>query len=215
MNQNIAAAVVIVFPFFFGAVWLGVATLLGAMSGWFTLAAQFPDRPEPALLKVNGQSGSMGEFRVSMRGILNLSVCSSGLRVGINRIFGPFSRPYFVPWDAMNVERIQRLIGPAAVLRFGSGRLSIPAYVADRLARATGGRWPEPGPFPVETPAQVFKGVLREWAVITVFASAFFIIVPRVVGPPGSAPPIVVAALFPAVVFGLVSLVGFFRRVAR
>ncbi len=215
MDQHIPTTVIVLFPLAFVAMWLGVTSMLGAMSGWFTLVAEFPDRSEGALLMVNGQSGTMGNLAVGMNGILDFSVCPSGLRVGINRIFGPFSRPFFVPWGAISVERRSRIIGPAAVLRFGSGRLTMAAYVADRLARASEGKWPEPGPFHVETPAQAFKSVFREWAVITVFASAFFIIAPRLLAASAGGPPIIVAVLFPAVFFGVVSAVRFARRIAR
>lgn len=203
-------------PLFFGVLWIGVTTVLGLMSGWFALASQFPDRPEETLAKINGQSGTMGAFGVNFNGILNFEVCPSGLRVSVNRIFGPFSHPFFVPWDNISVERKARIIGPAAVLWFGgvgAGKLTLAGYVANRLARVSAGKWPEPGPFPRETPSQVLIGVLREWAIITVFASAFFIIAPRAMGVGSEGPPVAVAVLFPAFTFGVMSVFRYVRRV--
>ncbi|HEY5347424.1 MAG TPA: hypothetical protein VIJ72_04465, partial [Rhizomicrobium sp.] len=58
----------ILFPLFFAGLWLFVTTILGAISGWYSLARKYPDRPEDAVLTLRFQSGSVG--LVSMRGIL-------------------------------------------------------------------------------------------------------------------------------------------------
>jgi hypothetical protein len=39
---------------------------------------------------------------------LKLSPCSSGLRLGIVRLFGPFCRDFLVPWDEISVVRKDR-----------------------------------------------------------------------------------------------------------
>ncbi len=78
------------FPLF----WFAVTMLLSFVSGWYGLMERYPDRAETALAVLANQSGSLGA--VSMRGILKLSVCPSGLRLGIMRIFGPFCRDLFV-----------------------------------------------------------------------------------------------------------------------
>jgi hypothetical protein len=143
LKQVAPALFALAFPIFFAAMWLAITTMLGFMSGWFALVAAFPDQPEIASLKMKGQSGIMGQIPVSMRGVLDFAVCPSGLRIGINRIFGPFSRPLFVPWAAIGVERKRRLFGEAAVLRFAGGRLTIDAHLANRLAQASHGKWPE------------------------------------------------------------------------
>ena len=90
----------VVFPFLFVALWLTITTILGVLSGWFRLMATFPNQPGEPLLRVRGQSGSMA-LGIGMKSILTLSVCSSGLRVGITRVFGPFCRDFFVPWEAI------------------------------------------------------------------------------------------------------------------
>jgi hypothetical protein len=84
------------FLLFFAAMWLAMTTLLGAMSGWNGLEARYPDTGEPALLVLRGRSGQMGKG-VNMSGILRLSACRSGLRIGIARMFGPFQKPFLVP----------------------------------------------------------------------------------------------------------------------
>jgi len=131
------------FAVFFPALWLAVTALLGALSGWYGLMARYPDQEDPALAQFRWQSGFMGAG-VRMNGVLNLAACRGGLRVGMLRLLGPFCRDFYVPWRDLRVERRSRLFGQRAILRFGdAGRLEIPAGLADRLAQAAAGAWPE------------------------------------------------------------------------
>jgi nitrate/nitrite transporter NarK len=75
---------------FFVVVWLTVTTVLALLSGWFRLMAAYPDQSIEPILRLRGQSGTMGG--VSMRSVLTLSVCPTGLRVGMMRLFGLFCR---------------------------------------------------------------------------------------------------------------------------
>ncbi len=128
------------------------------------------------------------------------------------RLFGPFSRNFFVPWKDLVVVRKKFLFWPVAKLQFGNpttGSLTISAYVADRLARATAGHWPEAGPFKVETPGQTFRRLFFQWAALTGFTVLFFTLVPRIVAPGAPPPPILVAILFPAIFFGIVFAVRY------
>jgi hypothetical protein len=204
----------LLFPIFFVLMWLSVTTLLGFFSGWYALTKRYPDLSENATHTFTKQSGTMN--LVGMRYVLNLGVCPSGLRVGIMRIFGIFCRDFFVPWNAIRLTRQDRLFWKVAKLSFGDpmvGSLTIPSRVADRVARAAGPLWPEVGPFPEETSTQALSRIIKQWAASTTFAAAFFIIVPRLAMPKGeSAPPILVAVLFPAIVCGVVGLVQYLRR---
>jgi hypothetical protein len=199
------------FPLFFVGMWLIVTTILAWLSGWFRLMREFPDQPAEPLLRLRGQSGKMG-WGVGMRGILILGVCPIGLRVGMMRIFGPFCRDFFVPWEGIAVIRKTSLIWPVAELQLGDpviGTLSIPAHTADKMARAAMGGWPEAGPFPEEKRGDTFRRLLTQWAIATSFAALFFILVPLAVAPSGARPPILVAILFPAIVSGLAFVVRF------
>ncbi len=124
--------------------WLPVTTLLNIASGWRGLTARYPDRDEAPYLTLRWVSGEMGTVR--MRGVLILGACPSGLRVDMFRPFNLFGRPFFVPWGELRVERVKTWFAMMATLRFGDGArpLVIPASVADRLAAASQGRWPEP-----------------------------------------------------------------------
>jgi hypothetical protein len=198
----------------FPVLWFVVTLILSVVSGWFRLMERYPNRDEAPTLSLTNQSGSLGI--VSMRNILKLSVCDSGLRVGIMRIFGPFCRDFLVPWNEITVTRGDRYFWRFAKLSFGqpeNGNLKLFAEVADRLARAAGNRWPEPGSFPEETSAQSASRILKQWLAMTALASAFFIIAPRLATTNAAArPPIAVAILFPAIVFGIGALVRYFRR---
>ncbi len=202
----------VVFPVFFVAMWLVVSTILGFASGWFRLMQAYPDRSEIARLKLSGLSGSMGG--VSMRSILSISVCPSGLRFGMMRLFGPFSRDFFIPWEAMQVTRGERFFWKFAKILLGQPRLgtvSVSAEIADQLARASNGRWPEHGPFPIETRSTALERIVKQWLISTAFAATFFTVVPKVMAG-GGGPPISIAILFPAIVFGVAAVFKYLSR---
>ncbi len=202
------------FPIFFVGGWLIVTTLLGSISHWYALMRAFPNREALEVGRLKSQSGSMGG--VGMRGILSISVCQSGLRFGILRVFGPFCRDFFVPWEQLRVERKNGLLGKTTTLRFGEpwvGWLRIPSHLADRLARSSGGCWPEAGPFPEESRSEIFASVFRDWLIGTTLASLFFIAVPRLAAANAKNDlPIAVSILFPAVVFGIAAAIQYVRR---
>jgi hypothetical protein len=205
------------FPVFFVLVWLAITSALGFLSGWYSLAKKFPNRQEKPLLQLKWQSGVMGKG-ASMRGLLNLSVCESGLRVGIVRLFGLFCRDFFVPWNELRVSRKEWHFFKAAELEFGNppvGTLSIAAHIADRLAGSALGRWPEAGPFPREADRQVFSQVAMLWAAMTFAASLLFVLVPRVAMPDGPFPPVSIAIGFPALVFGIAAFYRYLSRTKR
>lgn len=214
MNTSLDQNFPIYFPFFFVLLWFAVTILLGLMSGWYSLMQRFPDRPETALRTFKNQSGSIG--LVGARSLLTLSVCPSGLRVGMMRIFGPFSKDFFVPWSEISVARKDRLFWKVTKISFGNppeGSLTLMADLADRLARVAGNSWPEPGPFPQETDTQTSSRIFKQWVAMTGIAATFFFFAPRLMTPNGAdRPPIAVAILFPAIVFGIAAMVQYFRR---
>lgn len=135
---------VVVFPLAFGGVWLLVGTMIMAMTGWFGLMARFPDRPGAPIARFSWVSGYMGVVRLN--NALTLEVCQDGLRLAFPRIFAPFSRPIFVMWAELLVERKPGFMGSRAVLALGRppmATLKVAASLADRMARAAGRSWPE------------------------------------------------------------------------
>jgi hypothetical protein len=212
----------LLFPVFFVFLWLAVTTTLWFLSGWYSLMRKYPNREDEALLEIGFQSGLMGWW-ISMGGILNISTCHSGLRIGIMRIFGVFCRDFFVPWEEIRVARKDWFFWQSAELQFGNppiGRLVISAHIGDRLARSALGHWPEAGPFPQERKIQAFVSVLKQWMLSTIIAALFFTMAPRLASsvggfPPGAGPPVSVAIIFPAVVFGIAGIFRYFRRIGR
>jgi hypothetical protein len=153
-------------------------------------------------------------MNISMRNVLNLSVCQSGLRVGMVRFVGPFCRDFLVPWKDITIVRTKRLFWPVAKLQFGNpkvGTLTLSAHIANKLARAADVAWPERGPFPEEKLGKTAWRYFIQWALLTGFVASFFTLVTRVAAPHGPHAPILVTVLFPAVIFGIAAAVQFFR----
>jgi hypothetical protein len=191
----------------FAAVWLTVTTILAVLSGWFRLMEAFPDRPSDPILRLRAQSGRIGPL-VSMSGVLTLSVCPAGLRVGMMRLFGPFCRDFLVPWQSIVVVRKSSLFGPVAELQFGDpavGGLRIAGDVADRLAGAAMAHWPEGASIPPVKRSDIVRRYLRHWAIATLFGALFFGAFHFAVG----GPPLLVAVLFPAVLYAIGFLVRY------
>jgi hypothetical protein len=192
---------------FFAVMWLIVTTILAVLSGWFRLMEAFPDQPSDPILRLRAQSGRIGPL-VSMSGVLTLSVCTAGLRVGMMRLFGPFCRDFLVPWQSIAVVRKSTFFGPVAQLQFGDpavGELRIAGHVADRLASAAMEHWPEGGSIPPVKRSDIARRYLGHWAIATLFGALFFGAFHFAVG----GPPLLVAVLLPAVVYGIGFLVRY------
>ncbi len=197
----------------FAGLWFVVTTFLSLMSGWWGLSRAYPDRPQTVIRRLSNISGSMGAG-VHLNGILTLEACQGGLRIRMWRLFGPFNAPIFVPWNDIRVVRRNRILWQTAVLELGrprTGQLKIQAYLADKLGMAAGGQWPEGGRIVRETAAHAALQVGAQWLIITALFSTFYILGSQ---DAGYAPPIWVAIGFPAIVFGIVSVVRLLRRLS-
>ncbi|HSZ51754.1 MAG TPA: hypothetical protein VK801_09310 [Caulobacteraceae bacterium] len=197
------------------AIWLFVVAILSLMSGWLDLMSRFPDRPEAALARLDFQSGMMGAG-VRMGGILTLTACPSGLRVAIWRLFGPFCRPFFVPWREITAEPFTLLLTPMIRLRFGNppvGVLSLRARIWERLSEAArrevGAQVPPS--YPVSE-GRLVQAAVVQWGALTAFAAALFYFGPRLLAPGAAHPPLAMCIGFPAVVFGVGQLLQYLRH---
>ena len=127
------------------ALWIGVTTVIGAMSGWFRLMQRFPNQPDSARLSLSWQSGAMG-IGVNYNNVLRLATCDTGLRVGVPRLFGIYARDFLVPWRDIRVKRYKSFFVDFVELTFGDpavGRLVVRAATADRLRESIPKLWPE------------------------------------------------------------------------
>ena len=198
------------FPVYFAAMWLVVTTLLGAMTGWCGLMRRYPDIGEEALATLRRQSGVMGRA-VSMSRILDVSPCPSGLRIGMMRLFGPFCRPFLVPWEALGAENSSFIVFPMVKLMFG-GSASPALWLYPRTWEKLVQRSPvlsarSDGPAPLAEGA-LLKGAALQWLIITAFAAAFFYGALRFLAPKAPHVPLVVCIGFPAAFFGLGQIIN-------
>ena len=206
------------FPLFFVAMWMLATTQLAMMSGWFRLQSRFPDQPETPIRRWSMASGQLGGL-ASYGNCLTLAVCPSGLRVGVWRIFGPFCRNFLVPWSELQVEprgdRTRLLFGPGGTGDDPVGRLTISNGLAADLAAAASKSWPTPGAeIAVPTAWDVGRRLLIQWLLISVGASIFFTVVPRLMAPKDAQMSVATAILFPTLFFGAATLIQFLTYLA-
>ena len=115
-----------IFPFLFVGIWLLATTTLWWLSGWGTMQEKFPDRLDAPIKRLRFQSAMLGKSGLNVRhgNCLRLDLCRGGLRVAIWRIFGPFSKPFFIPWERIAVEERRFLHMRFYRLSFGDPNLS-------------------------------------------------------------------------------------------
>ena len=196
------------FPFLFVGLWLIVTTILGLLSGWFTLQQRFGPPNDERLLTLRAQSGSMG-VGVALQSVLWLTAHKSGLGVGIWRLFGPFQRPFLVPWHEIEAKPTKTLFTPMVNLSLGkppAGSLRISARSWSRLveaARPVAGA--ALGPGPAVGRASVARGMFIEWLATTALAASFFYFASRYDGS-GSPIPLEACIGLPGAVLGLAQL---------
>ena len=120
-----------IFPFLFIGMWFAVTSAIGWWSGWYALQDRFPNREAMIRDRLHLQSAGLGKGRiwnpwgnVNYGSCLRFDICQEGLRVAVWRIFGPFCRPFLVPWDKITVEEVRFLFFPYYRLSFGDPDLS-------------------------------------------------------------------------------------------
>ena len=208
----------IAFPFIFAGMWLLVTTLMGVISGWFSLQQWYADDgDEEPLLKLGWQSGVMG-FGVNLNGVLTLAALRSGLSIRMWRVFGPFQKPLLIPWTEITAEPSRSFFTRMVRLGLGNqtnGRLKINAASWAKLVAAAGPVANVPLPAaPAVSQKSIAARLFLEWVVITVGAATFFYLAPRLISPPGQTIgfPIGVCIMFPAILFGIGQLLRFGRE---
>lgn len=134
-NAVLIPAIVIAFTICFAAMWIGITSLLGRLSGWNALARTFPDTPDRPVETLKFRSARMGVVNYSS--CLWLDICPTGLRVSVLRLLGPFQKPFFVPWNQIRAEPGFDLLIKAVRLTFGprgEGNVTISRGTFDRIA---------------------------------------------------------------------------------
>ncbi|HPA38142.1 MAG TPA: hypothetical protein PLV04_05315 [Phenylobacterium sp.] len=193
-----------------------ILALLSALSGWFELQKLYPDRDDEVLARFRFRSGSLGKaLPVHMNGMLHLTACRSGLRVGMWRLFGPFSRNFLVPWQDIAVSRSRRLIWRRAVISLGAeSKLEISGHLADRIALAAGSDWPE-RPLPLrERPVEALRGVVVNWLLVSSLYGLLFSAMRRPSLPTAGGSAALDPFLTSFALIGIVSVFAYFRRIS-
>ena len=147
MSQTmITLLVVVLFLTVFPLMWLGITSLIMAISGWSGLSERFPDRSDTVLRAFTWQSGAIGPHPMAsanFRNVLTFEVCTKGLRITIMKLMAPFAKPVFVPWNRLSVqpktfiiEYYDLLFGPEG----RDGHIMVTKGLGRKLAEASGGR---------------------------------------------------------------------------
>ncbi|RKF19277.1 hypothetical protein D6851_12500 [Altericroceibacterium spongiae] len=126
--------------------WLLVTTVLQRVAGWPQLEKAFPDRDERPEVIFRMQSGMIGmsaKRRIALSACLRYDICPGGMRFMIWRLFGPFAKPFFVPWRALEMRDDDKVLRNGAFLAFGkseSGGMWMSGPAAVRLRDRAKGR---------------------------------------------------------------------------
>jgi hypothetical protein len=205
------------FPLLFLAMWFAVTTLIGFMSGWFSVQDWYADDgSEAPLLTLRGLSGTVG--RAGFGGGLQLRAYPASLGIRVLRLLGPFQKPLKVRWSEIEAVPVTRFLLPMVELRLGAppkGTLRISAGSWARLVDAVPNTATGPGPglraaAPVERKS-LARAMFLQWLAVSVFVGAFFYLAQRANGA-AAWPPLAVCVGFPATVFGIGQLVRYLRE---
>ncbi|MEL1250510.1 hypothetical protein [Aurantiacibacter gilvus] len=148
MSQTMITLLVVgLFLLIFPLMWLGITSLLMAISGWSKVAKRYPDREDTVLGSFGWQSGAIGPHplaSVNFRNVLTFEACSTGMRLKIMTLMAPFAKPILVPWDELSVKTRSLLIVDYYDLLFGEegegGHIMVTKKLGRRLAEASAGR---------------------------------------------------------------------------
>lgn len=137
----------VVFPFYFGALWCFVCSLLSFIGGWSTLATRYRLHSVFVGERWSFQSGQM-RWSVNYGNCLTVGGNSQGLYLAVLALFRFKQPPLLIPWEEVTVRRRQLLFLNWVRLELGRELhvpLSIRTKLAERLRVAAGDRWPVDG----------------------------------------------------------------------
>jgi hypothetical protein len=87
----------------------------------------------------------MGSLGTQINRILSIDVCPSGLRFSLLWLFAATNKPFFVPWDQINGEKVDGMFVNETHLKFGqppTGSMIVWRALADEIAEAAPkGKW--------------------------------------------------------------------------
>lgn len=188
--------------------WFASVALLGIVSGWRALVRKYPNRPEKALLQLDGQSGAMG-VGIQLKRILSFSVCPSGLRVGVQRLPGVFLQGFFVPWNEIKLGKRRTLSSFLITFAFGNptvGSIHISQQLFNDLVCGSLGQWPDLPELPKESILDILAYEFRFWIIWTCVTVTFLIIAPRLISYGGPQPSVLEGIVIPTITLGVICI---------
>ncbi|MEO1490464.1 MAG: hypothetical protein AAFR88_13675 [Pseudomonadota bacterium] len=129
----------------FATLWLIVGYAITKLTAWADLERLFPDRPDaPIAGSLHFQGAYIGRETLgpSYRGCMTYRAGPEGFRLSIWKVFAPFAKPIFVPFDAVTVETVSLRLFTMCRLKLGPHGeiwLTIAPSVARELARLSKG----------------------------------------------------------------------------
>lgn len=130
----------ILFPIGFVLFWIFVSTLIGALSGWKTLADSFPWRSDPL-----GQTRTAGPFFYPVymrfwcqyRGVIRMTAADDALYLSVLGLFRAGHPPLRIPWSEIQLSKTTYAWQSYLSLTLGN-RERIPMRISERMARNLG-----------------------------------------------------------------------------
>src|ERR1700733_6698912 len=130
----------VLFPIGFVLFWIFISILIGALSGWQTLAENFPWRSDPL-----GQTRSAGPFfySVYMRfwcqysGVIRMTAADDALYLSVLGLFRAGHPPLRIPWSEIQISNTQFAWQPYGILTLGNQE-RVPMRISERMARSLG-----------------------------------------------------------------------------
>ncbi len=110
------AAIVVLSPIFFVAIWCGVVALLAVVGGWSRLAAVYRAEGEYAGPIWYMQTARLGFTRY--KGVLTAGATPEGLYLAVMPLFRIAHPPLWIPWDEIEVIEQAGLLGVSRAFRF-------------------------------------------------------------------------------------------------
>lgn len=100
--------VLIAFPIFFSALWVGITLLMSFIGGWGKVAKQYPAfGPPPTGAVLRHVTGMFGV--ASYKRVLTVITTETGLYIENRWVFRPGHHPLFIPFTAIHNTRKQTL----------------------------------------------------------------------------------------------------------
>lgn len=134
----------------FVVLWLAVGYAVIKFTAWGDLEEHCSDRPEARInnsLYFQGAYIGKGALGPSYRGCLTFDVGPDGFRMRIWKIFAPFAKPVFIPWNSVETELVRVFVFTTCRIKTGPQNslwITMPLQYARSLAAGSDGAFVVP-----------------------------------------------------------------------